>query len=315
MDRSRGERAAASVGAFFLAGIAVAAVALVVVLVFGIRLLPGRGDAGAPGATAARPASAPVSPEPPPPAEPPAGPTPTPSASPEMGFDEVFALVSDGVAQIEATTCLGGSTGSGALVAPDLVVTAAHVVEDYSTVRIVLGEQVTSGEVVGFAPADDLALVRTESALSGHVFDVSEVAAPTGEEVVALGYPLSGPLSVAGPGVVSTYDETIVIDAGDGAARQIDGLLRMSVPINPGNSGGPVVDRTGTIVALASAVRRQTAELVDEEIQLDIADGFAYAVTGPTVAERVRRWRSSRRRTPVLTARSRSSRRSTSSTR
>lgn len=209
-----------------------------------------------------------------------------------MGFEEVFALVSDGVAQIEAATCTGGSTGSSALVAPDLLVTAAHVVDGYSTLRIVLGEQVTSGEVIGFAPENDVALVRTEAPLEGHVFEISDDAAPVAQEIAAVGYPLNGPLSIAGPGIVSANDVDISLEADDGSIWHVGDVMRMTVPINPGNSGGPVVDRSGAIVGLVSAAAAQTAEEVDGEIELTIVDGFKYAIAGPTVGSWVERWRS-----------------------
>lgn len=157
--------------------------------------------------------------------------------------------------------------------------TAAHVVEGYSSLRIVLGEQVTSGEVIGFAPEDDVALVRTEVALDGHVFEISDDEAPVAQEVAAVGYPLDGPLSIAGPGIVSAYDVDISLEADDGSIRHIDDVMRMTVPINPGNSGGPVVDRSGAMVGLVSAAAAQTAEEVDGEIELTIVDGFKFAIT------------------------------------
>lgn len=221
-------------------------------------------------------------------------PSPPPSAGPpgsdRADFAVVYANVSSGVVRIATTGCAdeGGGTGSGFLVEDDLVVTAAHVVGGYSSTQLTLGDQTASGTVVGYWPEQDLAIVRASRPLTGHVFEVTADLPPIGAEVVALGYPLSGPLSLAGPGIVSAYGEDVNYAWWDGSDQAVDDLMRNTLPTNPGNSGGPLVDASGTVVGLVSGGDFSFGE-VDAEgnVRVSVVDGFKYAVTGTSIAERL----------------------------
>lgn len=209
-------------------------------------------------------------------------------------FEAVYAEVSSGVVRLATTRCEseGGVTGSGALLAPDLVVTAAHVVSGHASVQLLLGDQSATGDVIGFAPESDLALVRASRPLTGHVFDVVDEPAGVGSEVAAIGYPLSGPLSMAGPGIVSAYGESTAYREWDDSRVEVSDLMRTTVPTNAGNSGGPIVDRDGDIVGLVSGTQRSQGE-VDEQgdVVVDVVEGYKFAVTAQQVADLTERWR------------------------
>lgn len=227
-------------------------------------------------------------------APPPASPTPgpTPSPTPDGDFRALYREVYDGVVRLEVVTCSGAGTGSGALVADDLVVTAAHVVEDAQSVQLLVGDTSAAGEVVGLSPGEDLALVRASRPFPGHVFTLSPSVPEVGTEVAALGFPLSGPLSLAGPGIVSTHDETVSYVTGDPPEEVVvDGLMRVTLPTNAGNSGGPVVDGAGDVVGLVSGSRTSSGT-VDEfgTVIVDTIEGIKYAVPGDRVADRVAEW-------------------------
>lgn len=236
---------------------------------------------------------------PPPPSEPEPHPDPVTTAAPPAPpsdtaeFVDVYADVSSGVVRLENTRCSGelGGTGSGALLSPDLVVTAAHVVSGHSSVQLLLGDQSATGEVIGFDPTADLALVRASRPLTGHVFELSAEPAGIGSEVAAIGYPLSGPLSMAGPGFVSTYGEAASYQEWDGSVVDVSGLMRTTVPTNAGNSGGPLVDLTGAIVGLISGTRLSQGT-VDQEggVLVDVVEGFKYAVPASRISDRADRW-------------------------
>lgn len=215
---------------------------------------------------------------------------PVPTDSGPTSFADMFATYADGIVRIQNTTCSGSATGSGALIAPNLVITAAHVVEGHSNLKVVSTDQVVSGEVVGYAIEDDVALVRTSSPMAGHVLQVADQNAPVGTELAALGYPRSGPLSLAGPGVVSAYGLTVTYNLGDELVEVAD-LMRMTVPTNPGNSGGPLVDVSGRIVGLVSGTDRVTYIEDGGETDVDVPQGMNYAVTAETVSRLVDAWR------------------------
>lgn len=207
-------------------------------------------------------------------------------------FETVYAEVSNGVVRLDNTRCEGeaGGTGSGALLSQDLVVTAAHVVAGHASLQVMLGDQTATGQVIGYDEGTDLALVRTSRPLSGHVFQPAVEAARVGAAVAAVGYPLSGPLSMAGPGIVSAYDESSTYPWWDGSEVTISDLMRTTVPTNPGNSGGPVVDRSGSLVGLVSGTR--TSRTVDDQgdVDVDVLDGYKYAVTAERVAALTEQW-------------------------
>lgn len=212
------------------------------------------------------------------------GPSPTSASAPPASFRDAYGTVASGVVRIGNTGCASGGMGSGALLEPDLVATSAHVVHDYTTLQIILGDQVASGEVVSYVPEADVAIVRASRPLTGHVFSVVDELPGVGSEVAAVGYPLDGPLSMAGPGIVGAYGERAEYDLGDGDSIAASDLMRISVLTNPGNSGGPVIDREGALVGLVSG-QQQTA--VDEQgnVIVEDVDGIRFATTASQVRD------------------------------
>ena len=181
-------------------------------------------------------------------------PTASATASP-VGFSELYRQDSDGVIRIETTACDGGGVGSGFLLAPDLVATVAHVVRDAVSVVLRQGTTTTTGTVVGYDLAHELALVRTSVPLTGHVFTLATTQPDVGTDVAAIGYPLAGAESLS-KGAVSGLDRPITTESG-----HLTGLIQTDTPINPGNSGGPLLSTDGTVVGLVEAKNTDAANI------------------------------------------------------
>ncbi|MDO8147514.1 serine protease [Isoptericola sp. b515] len=173
---------------------------------------------------------------------------PAPEPAPETDWPDVIESVRSGVVLIESTACLGAGTGSGFLVAPDLVLTAAHVVDGSQDVTIQAAEGARTGEVMGIDTAGDLALVRVDRALRGHVFELSAGAPRQGEEILGLGYPFGTRNLVTTDGRISGIDQPVMTET----VRRAD-MIQTDAGLNPGNSGGPVVLHDGTVVGIVSA--------------------------------------------------------------
>lgn len=151
--------------------------------------------------------------------------------------------------------------GSGVAVAPDKVLTNAHVVElsreEKSIVIGVIpseGRRSYGGRVIAYSPGNDLALIQLEEGrIPPDTFYVGAVS--DGQPVVAIGYPgtvdraqglnlqdMIEPLSpVKSSGTISTGR----------SSRQFDTILH-TAPMASGNSGGPLVDLCGRILGLNS---------------------------------------------------------------
>jgi serine protease Do len=218
-------------------------------------------------ATQAPPPTSPVSTPPALPAEP----TAAPSRTAPTTWPEVVAEVQSGVGQFSVTQCDGSSTGTGFLVAPNLVVTAAHVVDQASAIRVSFDGTAVRGLVLGFNELADLALVRLDSPVSGHQFTFQGKEPTLGTDVAALGYPDGKTLTLT-RGVVSGLDRDV--DFGVGF---IGDMIQTDAAINPGNSGGPLLGQDGLVTGVVSAY-------------LPRAQSTAYAVTAARVAEAVEEW-------------------------
>ncbi|MDQ0662556.1 serine protease Do [Arthrobacter ulcerisalmonis] len=188
-----------------------------------------------------------------------------------MSWPEVVADVRTGVGQLSVTGCSVNSTGTGFLVAPDLVVTAAHVVDDAAAISVDFDGTSVGGVILGFNELADLALVRLEAEAAGHQFQFQLSEPPIGTEVAALGFPRGESLTLT-RGVVSGLNRDVNFGSG-----VIGNMLQTDTAINPGNSGGPLLDLNGKVAGVVSATRKDS-------------EGMAYAVTAPRVAEAVSEW-------------------------
>lgn len=137
------------------------------------------------------------------------------------------------------------STGSGFLISADgWVATNAHVVDGCSRVEIANLGRATD---IQSDSQNDLAIVKLAAgATRPEPLKMRNSPVRLGEDVAALGYPLSTMLS-----------DSIKITMGN--INSLIGLhndtryLQISTPIQPGNSGGPLVDRNGFLLGINSA--------------------------------------------------------------
>jgi S1-C subfamily serine protease len=162
-------------------------------------------------------------------------------------FAQLFASDSSGVIRIETTFCGGAGVGSGFLIAPDLIVTAAHVVSGAASITLRTPTSNTTGQVVGIDESADVALVKAQSTFAGHAFALADQPASVGTPVAAIGFPEGLPITFT-EGTISALDRTVPID---GIERSH--LVQTDTAINPGNSGGPLLTTDGDVVGIVDA--------------------------------------------------------------
>lgn len=261
----------------------------VAVLLFATACLPAQPTPNGSQATTAPP---PVAAPPPSSAQsgpsPTSSPTPTGSAAPK-DWAETVRLVNSGVARLAVTLCDGGGVGTGFLVGPDLIMTAAHVAKNEAAINVSIGGQYTSAAVLGINDNLDLALLRTPTALTGFRFSFAPALPAQGVEVAAIGFPLDQGLTFTS-GRVSALNQEARLPAGT-----VKGLIQTDTAINPGNSGGPLLLMNGSVVGVVSSKRAWVLGTGDENDYG--AEGVGYAAPVSSAAAAMDDWR--RRTTPL----------------
>src|SRR4051794_14199576 len=143
-----------------------------------------------------------------------------------------------GVVGLTVTGCSTGQAhGSGIVVAPGLVLTAAHVVKGAKSIDVTNGTRQATGSVVAFDPDMDLAYVHLDADL-GAPSALSSSAVALGARGLAYmfrdGHPTTIPITVRRPVNIRTEDIYI-----KGETNRPG--YELDADIQSGDSGGPVV--------------------------------------------------------------------------
>lgn len=164
---------------------------------------------------------------------------------------QTLARVEAATVNVESIACRRRSEGSGFLVAPETVVTNAHVVagtEDLQ-VRRPTGE-VLDARVVAFNEDRDVAVLRAPG-LTAPTLPLVDTQA--GVEGAAVGYPGGQNEPRAMPAVIESVRTVVGRDIyGRGTVRRQVAFLAANLA--QGDSGGPLVDPQGRVVGVVFAI-------------------------------------------------------------
>jgi len=159
----------------------------------------------------------------------------------------------DGIVKITglARSCGRGQEGTGFVVAPERVVTNAHVVAGVREPVVRIGGEGRRyrSEVVLLDPERDLAVLRVPRLPAPALTIGQDIG--RGDAAMVAGFPLDGPYT-AEPArvrqVLTAHGENIYGEAG--VDREVYSLY---AKIEPGNSGGPLLDGDGDVVGVVFA--------------------------------------------------------------
>lgn len=157
------------------------------------------------------------------------------------------------------------SSGSGVIFKTDgYIVTNNHVVGSAEKIEVVYNKRVYTAELIGTDPSTDLAVLKINATNLPAITLGSAQNLQVGEWVVAVGNPFSLSSTVTA-GIVSAKGRRIGILEDK---FPIESFIQTDAAINPGNSGGALVNKTGELVGINTAILSRTGSYT----------GYAFAV-------------------------------------
>lgn len=174
------------------------------------------------------------------------------------------------------------STGSGVIINSDgYIVTNNHVVDNADIVEVTLADNRTfKAEVIGTDPDTDLAVLKVNQKNLPYLSFVDSDKAKVGEWVLAVGNPFNLNSTVTA-GIISAKGRNINIinstNSSDPLAGRtaIESFIQTDAAINPGNSGGALVDLSGGLLGINTAIASPTGSY----------SGYGFAVPSDIVSK------------------------------
>jgi len=168
----------------------------------------------------------------------------------------VAAAVQPSVVQLNVSGSKGEGTGTGFVVSSDgYIVTNNHVTGDAGnggTIEVTFVDGSTAtGKLVGADPGYDIAVVKVDRTDLPALTLGSSDSVNVGDVAIAIGSPL-GLQGTVTSGIISALNRPVTA-GGQGGLAYIN-AIQTDAAINPGNSGGPLVNASGEVVGVNSAI-------------------------------------------------------------
>jgi S1-C subfamily serine protease len=171
----------------------------------------------------------------------------------------VVTITADGISA-QGFSPFGGpvsGVGSGIIVSSDgYILTNRHVVEGAQTLTVELDTTAQlPASVIEISRTEDLALIKVDATglTAAKIGDSSSLQ--VGQTAIAIGSPLGTYTETVTRGIVSGLGRTITVrDDTTGRPSTLEDLIQTDAAINPGNSGGPLLDASGQVVGINTAV-------------------------------------------------------------
>ncbi len=183
-----------------------------------------------------------------------------PVSRPATSVAGISARVLRSVVSIDVDSGTTGGTGSGVVLRSDgYVLTNNHVVAEGGTLTVSFTDESQTdrpARVVGTDPETDLAVIKV---IGGPPLVPATLGSSSdlvvGDPVIAIGSPL-GLAGTVTTGIISALNRTVPVPSG-AAGKQAEPLfnaIQTDAAINPGNSGGALVDASGRVIGINSAI-------------------------------------------------------------
>ncbi|OIO93780.1 MAG: hypothetical protein AUK03_07765 [Anaerolineae bacterium CG2_30_64_16] len=136
------------------------------------------------------------------------------------------------------------------------IVTNFHVVQDAQKIEVSFGgDTALPATVVGTDPINDLAVLKVDSVPAGAqpLETTTSTGLQVGQTAIAIGNPFGQFERTLTVGVISALNRTIETDS-----TVLRGVIQTDAAINRGNSGGPLLDSSGRLIGVNSAIYSPT---------------------------------------------------------
>ncbi|MET9231449.1 MarP family serine protease [Lentzea sp. NPDC003310] len=147
-----------------------------------------------------------------------------------------------------APSCSRALEGTGFVIAPERVMTNAHVVAGTNEVTVEVGRGQFDATVVSYDPRTDIAVLAVPDLEATPLQFRSDEVQP-GEDGIVLGYPLDGPYKSSPARVRERIPLLRGPDIYDAQTVTRD-VYTVRAEVRSGNSGGPLVDPNGRVMGV-----------------------------------------------------------------
>ncbi len=151
-------------------------------------------------------------------------------------------------------------TGSGAIIdTAGYILTNNHVVDGARNLRVTLADGSNqAAQVIGTDPPNDLAVIKIDPPAGAKLVTIplgDSAKLEVGRRVLAIGNPFGLERTLT-CGIVSSIGRTLRTESG----RLIKGIIQTDAAINPGNSGGPLLDTSGKMIGVNTAILSRSGQ-------------------------------------------------------
>jgi Flp pilus assembly protein TadD len=164
---------------------------------------------------------------------------------------EIYARSHASVVTVEARDSRGAAVGTGTafFVAPQTLITNAHVVEGAGTLVVLVGPVAVPCEVSALDARKDLAILRTTVLVDVAPLQLASGDPKPGAAVFTLGSPA---------GMDKTISDGLFTGRRTVADRE---MIQISAPVSSGSSGSPVFSESGEVIGVIALTRREAQNL------------------------------------------------------
>lgn len=209
------------------------------------------------------------------------------ASSEEKNLSELIDSVSPSVVSIITSVkngdVLGNSVtsqaaGTGMIISKNgYIMTNKHVIDGATSAAVVLsnGRTYKNVPIVGSDPLNDIAFLKIPNATNLKPVTLGDSkTVRVGQSVIAIGNALGQYQNTVTSGIISGLGRPVEASAEDGTGvENLSDLLQTDAAINSGNSGGPLLNTSGQVIGMNTAMA-QGAQSIGFAIPIGAAKGM-----------------------------------------